>query len=368
MKAETMPGSRGAIVARTAADARDVLVEGESGVLAVCPPWFQATYEPSKRRITWPNGSVATVFSADDPNLLRGPQHHWAICDELAAWRRPETYDMLMLGLRLGDNPQCCIATTPRPTPIIKRLLKDSTTVVTRGSTYENRANLAAPFFSQIIKQYEGTRLGRQELNAEVFDDVPGALWAHGPIDDMRVKTFPALTRIVVAIDPAVTATDESNETGIVVAGIDENEHGYVLDDLSGRFSPAEWAERAVRAYDRWAADRIVAEVNQGGEMVEHTVRTAARDLGERGQRESRSVAFRNVRATRGKHTRAEPVAALYEQRKMHHVGVFAEMEDQMCSWLPGEESPDRLDALVWAFTDLLTLNAPVEYAPSLWG
>lgn len=367
-QAERMPGSRGALVARTAADTRDVLVEGESGILAVSPPRFMPVYEPSKRRVTWPNGSVATLYSADKPDLLRGPQHHWAIADELAAWRYPEAWDMLMMGLRLGNHPRVLIATTPRPTKIIRELLKDSTTAVTRGSTFDNRSNLAPAFFRQIIKRYEGTRLGRQELYAEVLDDVPGALWTRDTLDDGRVSHFPALSRIVVAIDPATTVTEESNETGIIVAGIDENEHGYVLEDGTVRGSPAQWAETAVKLYDRWSADRVIAETNQGGDMVEHTVRTAARDMAERGERTTRNVSFRQVRATRGKHTRAEPVSALYEQKRIHHVGMFAELEDQMCTWVPGEDSPDRMDACVWAFTDLLTLSDAVEYAPSIWG
>jgi len=367
-QAESMPGSRGALVARTAADVRDVLVEGESGILAVSPPWFMPVYEPSKRRLTWPNGSVATLYSADKPDVLRGPQHHWAVADELAAWRFEEAWDMLMMGLRLGQHPRVLIATTPRPTKIIKGLLTDPYTTVTRGSTYENRSNLAPAFFRQILRRYEGTRLGRQELYAEVLDDVPGALWTRATLDGNRVNAVPALQRIVVAIDPAITADDEANETGIVVAGVDEQEHGYVLEDLTVRGSPAQWAETAVQAYDRWQADRIVAEVNQGGDMVEHTVRTAARELASQGRRATRNAAFRQVRATRGKHTRAEPISALYEQGRVHHVGMFAELEDQMCTWVPGEDSPDRMDALVWAMTELMTVDQAVEYAPSIWG
>jgi phage terminase large subunit-like protein len=369
MQAEQMPGSRGALVARTAADTRDVLVEGESGILAVSPPKFMPVYEPSKRRVTWPNGSTATLYSADKPDLLRGPQHHWAIADELAAWRYPEAWDMLMMGLRLGSRPRVLIATTPRPTKIIRELLKDPNCVVTRGSTYENRSNLAPAFFAQVIRRYEGTRLGRQELYAEVLDDVPGALWTRDVLDGSRVSQHPTLVRIVVAIDPAVTAVEEdSNETGIVVAGIDEQDHGYMLEDLSGIYSPAQWAEIAVLAYDRWQADRMIAETNQGGDMVEHTVRTAGRELAEKGKRKTRNVSFNQVRASRGKHTRAEPVSALYEQQRIHHVGMFAELEDQMCTWVPGEDSPDRMDAAVWAFTELMTIDQTVEFAPSIWG
>ena len=367
-QARRLPGSRGALVGSTAADVRDIVVEGESGILAVSPPRFRPIYEPSKRRVTWPNGIMASLYSADEPDRLRGPQHHWAVADELAAWRHPEAWDMLMLGLRLGDHPRVLAATTPRPTKIIRQLLEDSTAVVTRGSTFENRSNLAPAFFAQILRRYEGTRLGRQELYAEVLDDVPGALWTRDILDVSRVMKAPAsLARVVVAVDPAVTANDESNETGIIAVGIDEDEQGYVLDDVSLRGSPAMWAEAAVRLYDKWGADRVVAETNQGGDMVEHTVRTAAAAMAESGARAGRNVSFKQVRATRGKHTRAEPVSALYEQQRIHHVGVFAELEDQMCSWTPGDESPDRLDATVWGFTELMMLSQAVEYAEGIW-
>lgn len=353
-QAHAMPGSRGAIVAATAADARDVVVEGESGILAISPPWFKPKYEPSKRRLTWPNGTVATVFSADEPDRLRGPQHHWAICDELAAWRYPDAWDMLMFGLRLGDSPQCAVATTPRPTPLIRQLLEDPTVAVTRGSTYENRGNLAAPFLAQIIRKYEGTRLGRQELLAELLLDVPGALWTREKLEENRKRAHPPLLRIVVAIDPAASVGEDSNETGIVVAGIDAKGEGYVLDDITQKSSPAGWGEAAVLAFDRHNADRIIGETNNGGDMVEHVVRTAAEKLHRDGRRAGPNVAFRQVRASRGKHTRAEPVAALDEQGRIHHVGMFPELEDQLCTWVPGEDSPDRLDARVWAFTELM--------------
>lgn len=367
-QAEAMPGSRGALVGRTAADTRDVLVEGESGILAVSPPWFRPRYEPSKRRLTWPNGSVATLYSADKPDLLRGPQHHWAVADELAAWRYGEAWDQLLFGLRLGQRPRVVAATTPRPTKIIRELVAAPTTVTTRGTTYDNAANLAPAFMSQIVGRYEGTRLGRQELLAEILEDVPGALWTRDIVDATRVACAPdGLVRVVVGVDPAVTVGEESNETGIVVVGMDERGHAYVLEDGSVRASPAAWAKRVVQLYDRFRADRIVVEVNQGGAMVEHTVATAARDLAEAGERASRSAAVRQVRATRGKVVRAEPVAALYEQGRVHHVGVWAELEDQLCTWVPGEVSPDRLDALVWAVTDLLRLETVAEVGPRIW-
>lgn len=358
-QAKAMPKSRGAIVAATAADARDVLVEGESGILAVSPPWFMPRYESSKRRLTWPNGTRATIYSADEPDRLRGPQHHWAVCDELAAWRYPDAFDQLMFGLRLGEDPQCAIATTPRPTPLIKELLLDSTVAITRGSTYENRGNLAPAFFGQIIRKYEGTRLGRQELLAELLLDVPGALWTRETLETNRRRTYPQLVRVVVAIDPAVTAKEESNETGIVVAGKDGKEDGWLLDDLTMKDRPDRWGETAVLAYDFHEADCILGETNNGGDMVEHVVRTAAEKLFRDGKRKSKEVNFKQVHASRGKYTRAEPISALDAQGRIHHVGMFATLEDQLCTWVPGEDSPDRLDARVWAFTELMLNDEP---------
>jgi phage terminase large subunit-like protein len=339
-QARAMPKSRGALVAPTEADARDVLVEGESGILNIAPPDFMPKFEPSKRRLTFPNGSTARLFSADEPNRLRGPQHHWAVCDEIAAWDQPETFDMLLLGLRLGADPRCAIATTPRPVALIRRLLDDETAVVVRGSTYENRANLAPAFFEGIIRRYEGTSIGRQEIDGALLDE-GGTLFRRGLIEVARVQIHPELRRIVVAIDPAVTAHDGSDETGIVVAGIGVDGHGYVLEDASLKGSPGEWARTAVEAFRLWEADRIVAEVNNGGDLVEHTVRTV-----------DANVPLTQVRASRGKVARAEPVAALYEQGKVHHVGVFGDLEAQMCEGT--SKSPDRMDALVWAISELM--------------
>lgn len=367
-KAESMPGSRGAIVSATAADARDIVVEGESGILAVCPPWNKPIYEPSKRRITWPNGSIATLYTADKPDRLRGPQHHWAIADELAAWRYGENaWDMLMFGLRLGDNPQCAIATTPRPIKLLKQLMSDSGTVIVRGSTYENRSNLSSSFLSQIIAKYENTRLGRQELFAEILDDVAGALWSHSLLEKHRVDRAPSLYRIIVSIDPASSANDKSNDTGIIVAGISEDGHGYVLEDATLKGSPAEWGEIAVLLYDQYKADKIIAEVNNGGDMVEHVVTSAAKDLYERKERTSKYVAYQSIRATKGKYTRAEPIAALYEQGRIHHVGMFPQLEDELASWVPGQDSPDRLDSLVWNFTESM-LGGAYEQFESPYG
>lgn len=343
-QAENNPGSRGAMVGSTAGDVRDVLIEGESGIMNISPPWFMPHYEPSKRRLTWPNGSVATTYSADEPNRLRGPQHHWAVCDELAAWRYPEAWDMLMFGLRLGERPRVAIATTPRPTPLIRDLIKDDTTHVTKGSTYDNVANLAPSFFNQIVRKYEGTRLGRQELLAEILDDVPGALWKRELFDNNRVTKAPDLVSVVVGVDPHAS----TGETGIVIAGIGGDGHGYVLDDLTTGGSPDTWAREVVTGYHRNFADRIAAEANNGGDMVIATIRTI-----------DNNVNVKKLWASRGKYTRAEPIAALYEQGRVHHVGMFAQLEDECCTWVPGEgmDSPNRMDALVWALTELMTGN-----------
>lgn len=332
------------LVAPTAADARDTMVEGESGILAVCPPWDEPVYEPSKRRITWPNGAVALLFSAEEPNRLRGPQCDTAWCDEIAAWKYPEeTWDMLQFGLRLGDDPRCAITTTPRPIPLLKDILKNPVTTVVKGSTYENISNLAPAFIDIIISKYEGTRLGRQELNAEILDDNPDALWTRDTIEDARVSKAHDLVRIVVGVDPAVTSNESSADTGIVVAAVDEQGEYYVLGDYTVHASPKKWAQETIAAYYKHSADRVIGEVNNGGELVEYTLRTVDKD-----------VSYKSVRASRGKQTRAEPISALYEQGKVHHVGSFPALEDQMCDWVPGEgRSPDRVDALVWALSEL---------------
>lgn len=337
--------TRVALVGQTAADVRDVMIEGESGILSVSPPWFEPKYEPSKRRLTWPSGAIATAYSADEPRQLRGPQHDFAWADELASWATPEAWDQLMFGLRLGSDPRVIVTTTPRPTKAIRDLLADPTTVITRGSTYDNRANLAPAFFEQIIRKYEGTRLGRQELHAEVLDDVPGALWTRAMLDATRARTSPPeLTRVVVAIDPAVTSGEDSDETGIVTVGKDAAGEYHVLADRSCRMTPDGWARRAVTAFDEYNADRIVAEVNNGGDLVEATLRTVRRN-----------IPYAKVHASRGKRVRAEPIAALYEQCRVHHYGDLAQLEDQMVTFTPDgmDGSPDRVDALVWGLTEL---------------
>jgi phage terminase large subunit-like protein len=287
---------------------------------------------------------MATVYSADEPERLRGPQHDGAWCDEIASWRfADDAWANLQFGLRLGQTPRSVVTTTPKPTRLIKELLTSGSTVITRGSTYENRGNLADSFIEAVRARYEGTRLGRQELYAEILEDAEGALWKRDELERNRVRKAPELKRVVVACDPAATSTEEANETGIIVAGVSREGHGYVLDDKTTRASPLKWAEAAVTAYHMFRADRLVAEVNQGGEMVRSTIATV-----------DAKVAYKAVHATRGKQTRAEPVAALYEQGKVHHVGMFADLEDQLCQWTPGAPSPDRLDALVWALTELM--------------
>lgn len=345
---ETGTAGRIALVAATAADARDVMVEGASGLLTMAPKWNRPLYAPSKRRLEWPNGAIATTYSAEEADRLRGPEHDAAWCDELAAWENAQaTWDMLMLGLRLGAHPRWLVTTTPRPIRLLRELLARDDVIVTRGSTYENAENLSPTFLQAIRSRYEGTRLGRQELNAEMLTDTPGALWQVEWLDRDRVSKAPDLKRIVVAIDPAVSSHEGSDETGIVVAGVDHNGHGYVLEDLSGRYAPHEWARHAIDAYHRHKADRIVAEINQGGAMVENTLRMV-----------DARVPYRGVHASRGKMTRAEPISAIYEQRKIHHVGSFSALEDQMCGYSADASrsagSPDRLDAMVWAFTELM--------------
>jgi phage terminase large subunit-like protein len=327
-----------ALVGPTAGDVRDVMVEGESGILN-CGP-IRPTYEPSKRRVTWPNGAIATTYSADEPDRLRGPQHDAAWCDEIAAWRYPAAWDMLMLGLRLGSDPRVVATTTPKPVKLVRDLM--STAVITRSTTYDNLDNLAPTFREQILSRYEGTRLGRQELLAELLEDVPGALWTRDLIERSRGDA-PDLSRIVVAIDPAVTSGEDSDSTGIIVVGVIQNV-GYVLEDLSGRFPPEHWARLAVDAYERWGADRIVAEANNGGDLVGSVLRAV-----------NPNIPVRLVRASRGKRARAEPVSALYEQGRVIHAGTFPELEDELCVWTPDTtESPDRMDALVWGLSDLM--------------
>jgi phage terminase large subunit-like protein len=355
-----------ALVAEDSADARDVMVEGESGILACSPRDFKPKYEPSKRRLTWPNGAQATLFSAEDYDSLRGPQFDGAWCDELCKWRyAQEAWDNLQFGLRLGDHPQQLVTTTPRPMKLLKDIILRSDTAITKGTTMENLINLAPPFRKAVVEKYEGTRIGRQELNAELLDDTPGALWSRTMIDESRLRPVDSLTpihlphfsRVIVAVDPAKEIGEAAAETGIVVVGRDSEGRGYVLEDLSLAGSPEEWGRAAVIAFDEWEADNIVYEANQGGEMVAAVLRGAARSLKDDLMRTADFVPLKAVHATRGKYVRAEPVSQLYEQKRVHHVGTFPELEDQMCEFTPDGNmgySPDRMDALVWGLTELM--------------
>jgi phage terminase large subunit-like protein len=337
-----------ALVGETLADVRDVMIDGESGLLRLLPEKDRPRWIGSKRRLQWANGAVALAFSSEDPESLRGPQFGAAWCDELGKWKHAEaTWDMLQFGLRLGARPRQVVTTTPRPMALVKRLLAEDGTVVTRARTADNLL-LADAFMTSVVARYQGTRLGRQELDAELIDDRPDALWRRADLEAGRVAAAPPLRRIVVAVDPPASAGARSDACGIVAAGIDAAGTGYVLADATAeRLSPARWAKRAVDLYHRLGADRIVAEANQGGDMVAAVIRQA-----------DESAPIETVHATRGKWLRAEPVAALYEQGKVHHVGTFPELEDEMCDYglggLSSDRSPDRLDALVWALTALM--------------
>ena len=338
-------------IAATADDLRDVMVEGESGILAICPKEERPEYVSSRRCLNWPNGAKSLLFTAQEPDRLRGKQHQKLWTDEIAAWQYDQdSWDQAQFGLRLGKQPQAVITTTPRPTKLIRTLIADPNTVVTSGTTYANRANLAPAFYSSIIRKYEGTRLGRQELNAEVLDDNPGALFKLSDIDSARIAQRREYRRIVVALDPAVTSNPDSDEWGIIVAGelLQEKAnaipHYDPLEDASDIYTPDKAARKAVILYHQYEADRIIGEANNGGDMIEALIRHV-----------DPNVSYKKVTATRGKQLRAEPISALYEQRRVHHVGVMAALEDQMTQWNPqtDEKSPDRLDALVWALTEL---------------
>lgn len=350
--AESGQAKRIALIAPTLSDARAVMVEGDSGLLAICPPWARPKFNASTRSLTWPNGAIATLFGAEEPERLRGPQHDAAWADELCAWRRDEaTWDMLMFGLRLGRQPRTMITTTPKPTALLKKLIASDQVALTRGSTFDNLDNLAPSFRAEIIAKYEGTRLGRQELMAEILEDVPGALWSRQMLDEGRTSRAPDLVRLVVAVDPPASAGEKADECGLIAAGIDGRGHAYVLaDGTTQGLSPHAWAARAVGLYHSLQADRIVCEINQGGAMVESLIAQV-----------DASVPVRTVYATRAKAVRAEPVAALYERGLVHHVGAHPTLEDQMTEFTGGTHaagsrkgSPDRVDALVWALTDLM--------------
>jgi phage terminase large subunit-like protein len=355
--AETATASRIALVGPTAYLARTVMVEGESGILSVSSPWCRPIYESSKRQLTWPNGVMASISSAEEPDQLRGPQYSHAWGDEVAAWpNAQEAWDQLQFCLRLGPHPRWLATTTPRPIKLIKDLLaraQGSGVVVTRGSTLENEANLPAAALASLRARYENTRIGRQELNAELLLDVAGALWTRDMLERANgAWKLPDMRRVVVAVDPSGTrgAEDGGDAVGIVVAGLGSDGLGYVLADRTCKLSPDGWGRAAVNAFREFKADRIVAERNFGGAMVEHVIRTV-----------DPNVSYREVTASRGKIARAEPCAALYEQNKIRHVDAFAELEDQMACMtsdgFTGDGSPDRCDALVWALSELMVTN-----------
>jgi phage terminase large subunit-like protein len=356
-----------ALIAETAADARDVLVEGESGILRISHPDFMPKYEPSKRRVTWPDGSMGILFAGNEPDQLRGPQFDKAWADELAKFQYPkETWDNLEYALRLGTEPQVVVTTTPRPIPIIKGFLKDPMCIVTTGSSYENQANLAPAFIKRVIQKHEGTRLGQQEIHAKILDDIQGALWTYKMFEDNRAK-LPLMEdwlRVVVGVDPSVSATKKSDEVGIVVAmmGYDpilNKKFGYVVKDASAVMTPLEWAKVTVKVFKDWHGDRIVAEKNNGGDLVDVNIRTV-----------DQNVPIKLVSASRGKHVRAEPIAALYEQGLIKHCGQFPELEEQLTNFnregYAGDDSPDRADALIWSLTELM-LGPGGEYDPDKW-
>jgi len=339
------------LIGATSDDAKSIMIEGESGILEICPRDERPIYKKQDRALYWPNGAKSLIFSADEPDRLRGKQHMKVWADELCAWRYPAAWDQMAFGLRLGTYPQSVITTTPRATKQLKEIMADKSTTLTYGTTYDNRGNLAQAFYDKIIKKYENTRLGRQELMAEILDEVPGALWNRTQIEKLRLPALPKgvrLVRVVVAVDPAISTNEHSNETGIIVAAKGDNDHYYVMGDRSGIHTPEEWAREAVAQYDTHKADRVVGESNQGGDMVERTLRVIRQ-----------SLPITLVHASRGKVTRAEPVAALYEQGRVHHIGCFPQLEDQMCQFTPDFDrnkmgySPDRIDALVWAITFL---------------
>jgi phage terminase large subunit-like protein len=347
------------LIGATAADVRDVMVLGESGVLACCPPAEKPTYQRSSRRLTWPNGSTSLLFSAEEPDRLRGEQHQKLWCDELAAWRYPDTYDQALLGLRLGDKPQVVVTTTPRPIKIVKDLVADPNAIVTRGATYDNIDFLAQAFIKRIAARYAGRRLGQQEIYAEILEETPGALWTRELIEKTRVAGDRApreFREIVVAVDPPATSGPRADECGVIVAARAENGDIYVLADLSSQGdTPAGWSARVVAAYRRFRANRIVAESNNGGAMVADVLRQCDANL-----------PVKLVTATRGKFLRAEPVAAAYERGLVHHIGVFAKLEDQLCALTPDFDaraagySPDRADALVWAVSGLIRSGSAI--------
>ena len=322
-------------------------MEGVSGLLSCLDHDSILNWNRSIGELTLKNGTIYKTFSSEQPDRLRGPQFHRAWCDELGSWKNPEAWDQLMFGLRLGEKPQVIITTTPKPTQLIKELFNNKDSLVTRGSTFENKDNLAESAVKTLKEKYEGTRLGRQELFAEILEDVEGALWNRNMIHKALIRNtddLPNYNRTVVAIDPAVNHNKNSNETGIVICARGSDDKFYILDDVSGKYSPDSWAKIAVENYYKYEADKIIADVNNGGDLVEKVIRTI-----------DRNISYGSVRATKGKYLRAEPISALYEQNRVKHLKPFQFLEDQMANYNPTtfDGSPDRLDALVWGLTEL---------------
>jgi len=349
------PVGRIALIGETLADVRDVMIEGVSGLLAVHPKGERPNWQPSRRRLEWPNGASALCFSSEDPESLRGPQFEAAWADELGKWRHQEScWDMLQFGLRLGALPRQLVTTTPRPTQLLKRLIRAERTVITRAGTSANLGNLAPGFLERVIGRYQGTRLGRQEIDGELIDDRVDALWSRAAIEALRIGAAPQLVRIVVAVDPPATSRKGADACGIIACGLGADGTGYVLADSTlAEVKPARWAGAAVALYHALEADMLVAEVNQGGDMVASVIAEV-----------DPAVPVTSVRATRGKYLRAEPVAALYAQGRVRHAGTFPALEDELADFGPeglsNGRSPDRLDALVWALTKLM-LRPPAE-------
>ena len=361
--AENEPDARIALVAASLHEARSVMVEGESGLMAICPPHRRPRYEPSLRRIVWPNGAQGLLYSAGEAEALRGPQHSHAWCDEIAKWddgtgQARRAWDNLLLGLRLGPAPRIVATTTPRAVPLVRRLLEQDDIIVTRGSTFDNAAHLPRRFIADVEREFGGTLLGRQELNGELIDDLPGALWSRALLERCREDAAPPMRRVVIGVDPPASAHGDA--CGIVVCGLGDDGIARVLADASvEKASPERWARAACDAARIWSADRVVAEANQGGAMVEAVLRAA-----------NATLPLRLVHASRGKAARAEPVAALYETGRIRHAGLLARLEDELCGLMPGGEyhgpgrSPDRADACVWALTELMLGRAG---EPRVW-
>lgn len=346
-KAKQNPGSRGALIGATASDVRDTIVKGESGILACCPPTFRPEYSPSKRELVYPNGSIQTLYSAQEPDRLRGPQHHYGWFDEMAAWQyMQDTWDMAQMGMRLGGHPQICITTTPRPLALLRELIKDPLSRVVRGSTYDNLSNLAPTFQRAVIAKYEGTELGRQELDGDILEELAGALVARRHITDHRLAAAPEMLTITVGMDPAGTGTGD--ETGLVVVGRGVDKRDYVLEDASMRMGPDQAAKTAFRLLDVHQASVVVVEDNGGKDWIEEVLKKVWKhELKREGP-----PPIRRVNASQGKKLRAQPVAMRYEQGRVSHVGTFRDLEDQLTTWIPEEDpfdSPDHLDALVHA-------------------